>query len=83
MCETCHWPIRGSASRSNRVDDIFGPVELIEPEWTFKTDARIGSQPLVDQHGDIYFGSADKGIYSVHSNGTVKWKRWTRRATSM
>ncbi|MBI4399985.1 PQQ-binding-like beta-propeller repeat protein [Candidatus Micrarchaeota archaeon] len=42
-------------------------------KWTFETSGWILSTPIVVNEV-IYFGSNDKNVYAVDSNGNLKWK---------
>lgn len=42
-------------------------------KWNFSTSFGIGSTPLIDTDGIIYFGSFDSKLYAVYPNGTEKW----------
>ena len=42
--------------------------------WHFSTAKGIFSTPVIDELGDIYFGSADHYFYALHPDGSLKWK---------
>jgi outer membrane protein assembly factor BamB len=41
--------------------------------WEFEVGARIISQALVNDDGEIFFGSGDKKVYGIHADGSLKW----------
>ena len=41
--------------------------------WSYETKGPIGSSPAVDQYGTVYFGSADKAVHALYSDGTMKF----------
>jgi len=46
--------------------------------WKYTTGDVITSSPAIDKNGNIYFGSADKKIYSVNKNGALQWTYTTQ-----
>lgn len=45
--------------------------------WTFKAEAEIKCSPIVDYStGNIYFGSHDKNIYCLESDGNLVWQQY-------
>ena len=46
--------------------------------WKYTTGEVITSSPAIDKNGNIYFGSADKKIYSVNKNGALQWTYTTQ-----
>ena len=45
--------------------------------WTFETGADINSSPVLDDRGDVYFGSDDGRVYALNVDGTLKWSHPT------
>lgn len=41
-------------------------------KWTYETGNLI-TAPAIDIDGTIYFGAADKNIYAINRDGTLKW----------
>ncbi|MCF6147445.1 MAG: PQQ-binding-like beta-propeller repeat protein [Candidatus Kuenenia sp.] len=41
-------------------------------KWTYETGNLI-TAPAIDRDGVIYFGSADKNVYAINSDGTLRW----------
>jgi outer membrane protein assembly factor BamB len=57
----------------------FSTVNITNLEkWRFRTrygyGGGIDGSPIIDNKGDIYFGSLDQMVYSLYPNGTLKWK---------
>jgi outer membrane protein assembly factor BamB len=42
--------------------------------WSFQTDKGVFSTPVIDQHGRIYIGSADRYFYVLEPDGSLAWK---------
>ncbi len=52
-------------------------VPIASARWTFKTQGAIWSSPVVDARA-VYFGSDDRGIYSLDAmRGTLRWRTET------
>ncbi|MCS5574343.1 MAG: PQQ-binding-like beta-propeller repeat protein, partial [Pseudomonadales bacterium] len=45
--------------------------------WSFETGADINSSPVLDDRGDVYFGSEDGNVYALNVDGTLKWSHAT------
>ena len=45
--------------------------------WSFETGADINSSPVLDDRGDVYFGSDDGNVYALNVDGTLKWSHAT------
>jgi outer membrane protein assembly factor BamB len=41
--------------------------------WSFPTGGGVFSSPVVDGDGTVYIGSADRTLYAIARDGTVKW----------
>ncbi len=66
---------------------VFGPhprllsldAETGEERWSFAVDAGsssdlgVGTAPLVDADGNIYFGADDSYVYAVTPDGALRW----------
>lgn len=42
--------------------------------WAFQTGKGVFSTPVIDGQGAIYVGSGDHYFYSLHPDGSLKWK---------
>lgn len=42
--------------------------------WTYMIKDWIPSKPVIDELGNVYFGSADGYLYSLTSKGKLRWK---------
>ncbi|MGJ8637822.1 MAG: PQQ-binding-like beta-propeller repeat protein [Opitutaceae bacterium] len=42
-------------------------------EWYFEATAEIDNQPVVDQLGNVYFGSRDGYLYCINTTGIFQW----------
>jgi outer membrane protein assembly factor BamB len=45
--------------------------------WSFRTGKGVFSSPVVAADGTIYVGSADRTLYALSPDGTVRWKEQT------
>lgn len=73
--------------RSDLIVPIFGPHARVasldrvtgEERWSFAaapsnaTDSGVGSGPIVDRDGNIYFGSDDDFVYAIDPDGGLRW----------
>ena len=73
--------------RSDVIVPIFGPHARVaaldratgEERWSFSaapsqaTDAGVGSGPVVDRDGNVYFGADDDFVYAVDPDGGLRW----------
>lgn len=73
--------------RSDLIVPIFGPHARVasldratgEQRWSFAaaasqaTDSGVGSGPIVDRDGTIYFGADDDFVYAVDPDGGLRW----------
>jgi len=41
--------------------------------WYYETNGEINSPPVIDDRGEIYFGSEDGSVYALKVDGTLKW----------
>jgi outer membrane protein assembly factor BamB len=41
--------------------------------WSYETSDDINSPPVVDDRGEIYFGSEDGSVYALKVDGSLKW----------
>jgi outer membrane protein assembly factor BamB len=41
--------------------------------WYYETSGEINSPPVIDDYGEIYFGSEDGSVYALKLDGTLKW----------
>lgn len=46
--------------------------------WSFQTRNAVGSTPVLDQNGTVYFGSGDGVFYAVGADGKEIWRYATR-----
>lgn len=73
--------------RRDLIVPIFGPHARVasldratgEERWSFgaaasqATDSGVGSGPVVDRDGNVYFGSDDDFVYAVDADGGMRW----------
>jgi outer membrane protein assembly factor BamB len=73
--------------RRDLIVPIFGPHARVaaldratgEERWSFSasastaTDSGVGSGPIVDRDGNVYFGADDDYVYAVDANGGLRW----------
>ena len=52
-------------------------TEIGDMVWTFETGADVNSSPVLDERGDVYFGSEDGSVYALNVDGTLKWSHAT------
>jgi len=45
--------------------------------WSWQSGSRIESSPVLDNQGNIYFGSQSGTLYSVNQQGQIRWKENT------
>jgi len=53
---------------------VSGPKSTPSKQRVWNTNARIVSQVVADELNQVYFGSADSHVYTLKSNGELKWK---------
>jgi outer membrane protein assembly factor BamB/fibronectin type 3 domain-containing protein len=41
--------------------------------WSYETGDDVNSPPVLDDRGDVYFGSEDGSVYALNVDGTLKW----------
>ena len=41
--------------------------------WSYETGDGINSPPVLDDRGNVYFGSEDGSVYALNVDGTLKW----------
>jgi outer membrane protein assembly factor BamB len=67
-------PIFGPHARVASLDRATG-----EERWSFSaapsqaTDSGVGSGPIVDRDGNVYFGADDDYVYAVDPDGGLRW----------
>ncbi len=42
-------------------------------KWSFATGDNVSSPPAIGADGSVYFGSNDRSLYALGSNGELKW----------
>ena len=42
-------------------------------KWSYTTNHKIRTAPVIDQDGTIYISSSDGKLYALHPDGTHKW----------
>ncbi|MBH49432.1 MAG: hypothetical protein CMG69_01600, partial [Candidatus Marinimicrobia bacterium] len=42
--------------------------------WSYETGGDVNSSPVVDDVGDVYFGSDDGSVYALSADGQLKWR---------
>jgi len=47
-------------------------------KWEFETFGAVHSVPAITRNGAIYFGSADRNLYSVGADGKKRWEFQTQ-----
>ena len=68
------WPMFMNNPRYTGLSNYDTTKNSGELKWKFETGGRITASPVIGSDGTIYFGSADKYIYALNSNGTEKWR---------
>lgn len=77
--------------RRDLIVPVFGPHARVisldratgEERWSFAaapsqaTDSGVGSGPVVDRDGNIYFGADDDFVYAVDPDGRLRWVHQT------
>jgi outer membrane protein assembly factor BamB len=67
-------PVFGPHPRLSSLDAATG-----EERWSFAVDAGassdlgVGTAPLVDDDGNIYFGADDSFVYAITADGALRW----------
>ncbi len=67
-------PVLGRRARLAALDPTTG-----EERWSFGVSGRfgnelgVGSSPLVDSAGDVYFGADDHYLYAIARDGGLRW----------
>lgn len=73
--------------RRDLIIPVFGPHARVvsldratgEERWSFAaaltqaTDSGVGSGPVVDRDGNVYFGADDDFVYAIDANGQLRW----------
>lgn len=47
------------------------------PKWNYQVPQGVQSSPLIDGHGNIYFGADNAQIYALNQNGSLLWQQAT------
>ncbi len=68
------WPkFRGNLRNTGR-NEITTHESIDNISWTFETEDRIDSSPVIGPDGTIYVGSYDGNLYAIGNNGEMRWK---------
>jgi hypothetical protein len=76
------WPTYNHDAQRTGRTDAYGPYWLFRL-WTFDTGYSVTSSPVIDEDGNIYFGSMDTyppdtpKLYKLNNDGTPAWTRET------
>jgi len=60
-------------NNQNTGQSIINGTEVGAAVWTFQSNGEINSSPVIDEKGDVYFGSEDGNVYALNVDGTLKW----------
>jgi outer membrane protein assembly factor BamB len=77
--------------RRDLIVPVFGPHARVvsldratgEERWSFAaaastaTDSGVGSGPIVDRDGNVYFGADDDFVYAIDADGELRWVHHT------
>ena len=76
------WPHYGGLDNYHtRISPYVGYTGL-NVAWTYKNNNNImNSSPVIDNAGNIYFGTPDGYLYCLTSSGSLKWKSTTIMVT--
>ena len=69
------WPMHGRDVRHTGLSPYSTANNPGEEKWWFYNRLFFEGSPVVDNNGDIYFGSWDDHLYALYPNGSLKWKR--------
>ncbi|NLH49321.1 MAG: PQQ-like beta-propeller repeat protein [Myxococcales bacterium] len=70
---TSPWPEhRRTSTHSGRSPIVPTPNDR-EP-WFFQTAKGMFHEPILDEDGTVYIGSADTNFYAINPDGTEKWR---------
>lgn len=67
------WPLFRRDHRNSGRTSLVGESSDQIP-WCYQTGKGIFSTPVIDQHGCVYFGSADQHLYVLEPDGELAWK---------
>ena len=69
------WPSFRGGHFNNGVRKInFKSILNTAQPLVFKTDGVIWGTPVIDNDGNIYFGSADRNFFAIRPDGSLIWK---------
>lgn len=60
-------------NNQNTGQSIINGTEVGAAVWTFQSNGEINSSPVIDEKGDVYFGSEDGNVYALNVDGSLKW----------
>jgi len=67
------WPMFGHDAKHTSRSPYSTAGNSLELKWIFKTTTMIGTSPIVDNNGTIYFTDWNF-LYALNPNGTEKWR---------
>ncbi len=67
------WPMYAHDPQLTGRSHLSGPTEGAI-EWKYETGFGNNNPPVIDEAGNIYFGSDDGTFYSLGKEGTLRWK---------
>lgn len=70
---TSPWPEYRRTSVNNGRSVVMPTPNDREP-WAFATGKGMFHEPVIDEDGTVYMGSADTNFYAVNDDGTEKWR---------
>lgn len=75
------WPMYRRCPNHVGFSELAGAVTE-DVLWRFVAGGAIGSAVAIDADGVLYFGSADRHVYAVNGDGTLRWTFPTGGAVS-
>ncbi|MCC6160363.1 MAG: PQQ-like beta-propeller repeat protein [Deltaproteobacteria bacterium] len=71
--QTSPWPMYRRTERHTGRSPILPEPNDREP-WAFRMEKGMFHEPVIDDDGTIYMGSADTRIYAIGPDGVEKWR---------
>jgi outer membrane protein assembly factor BamB len=70
---TSPWPAYRRTARHSGRSPVAPEASDLQP-WLFQTQKGMFHEPILDEDGTLYMGSADTFFYAVNADGTEKWR---------